>query len=250
MVSATRTVRPLHPAETGRLDGMAFTTWLPPAPQPPPEAGIVILHGAGSVQENHYDFARAAVALGLGALCFDQRGHGQSDGPLDDRLVDDIVAMATHLRATLGDPHAPLALRGSSMGGYQAIVAAQPAGARAVIAICPASAQGLRRGLDDGRLSFGADSAAMGRFLDEHPLEPAVASLAMPLLLLHADGDEVVPVQHSRELATLATAPGSRLIVVPGGHHRSIQHDEELQAVSLRFVLAALGLKPGRRSMP
>jgi hypothetical protein len=33
---------------------------------------------------------------------------------------------------------------------------------------------------------------------------------------------------------------GSRLITLPGGHHRSIQHDPELQAVSLRFLGKAL----------
>jgi hypothetical protein len=35
----------------------------------------------------------------------------------------------------------------------------------------------------------------------------------------------------------------SRLITLPGGHHRSVQHDRELQAVSLRFVERALGLR-------
>jgi alpha-beta hydrolase superfamily lysophospholipase len=49
-----------------------------------------------------------------------------------------------------------------------------------------------------------------------------------------------VPVEHSRELATRLRSPASRLIVVPGGHHRSIQHDEELQAVSVRFIEHAL----------
>ena len=33
------------------------------------------------------------------------------------------------------------------------------------------------------------------------------------------------------------------MIVLPGGHHRSIQHDQELQAVSLRFIEQALGLR-------
>jgi hypothetical protein len=33
----------------------------------------------------------------------------------------------------------------------------------------------------------------------------------------------------------------SRLITVPGGHHRSVQHDDELQAVSLKFIQRALG---------
>jgi len=37
----------------------------------------------------------------------------------------------------------------------------------------------------------------------------------------------------------VAAAPLKRLILVPGGHHRSIQHDAELQAESLRFVRRA-----------
>ena len=50
-----------------------------------------------------------------------------------------------------------------------------------------------------------------------------------------------VPVEVSRELSAHLRSPESRLIVVPGGHHRSIQHDRELQAVSLRFIERALG---------
>jgi hypothetical protein len=34
--------------------------------------------------------------------------------------------------------------------------------------------------------------------------------------------------------------PRSRLIEVPGGHHRSIQHDPEMQAVSVRFIEQAI----------
>jgi alpha-beta hydrolase superfamily lysophospholipase len=233
----------LLPAQAGTLTGLAFSLWLPPDPQPPARAGIVILHGAGSAKESHHDFARAAVALGLGAICFDQRGHGESDGPMDARIVDDVVTMAVHLRLAIGDRRAPLALRGSSMGGYLAILAAAPVQAQAVVAICPASAEGLRRGLAADHFTFHADHRALDAFLSEHELEPAVSSLTAPLLLMHAEGDEQVPVGHSRELAAIPSVAGSRLIAIPGGHHRSIQHDAELQAVSLRFVEHALGLR-------
>jgi pimeloyl-ACP methyl ester carboxylesterase len=132
------------------------------------------------------------------------------------------------------------------MGGYLAILAAPLVRARAAVAICPASADGLRRGLDqEDRFSFAADRPALRAFLDEHDLTAAARRLTMPLLLLHAEGDERVPIAHSRELAEVVTVPGSRLIAVPGGHHRSIQHDEELQAVSLRFIGHALGLAQG-----
>lgn len=181
------------------------------------------------------------MALGLGVVCFDQRGHGESDGRLGAGAVDDVVRVAAHLRTALGDPRAPIALRGSSMGGYLAILAAAPAAAGAVVAICPASGEGLVRALRDDRFGFAVDAEGFTRFLSAHDLADAVPALEMPLLLMHAEGDEQVPVEHSRELAALARHPESRLIAVPGGHHRSVQHDAELQAVSLQFISRALG---------
>jgi uncharacterized protein len=47
-----------------------------------------------------------------------------------------------------------------------------------------------------------------------------------------------VPIASSRALH--AAAPGSRLVAVPGGHHRSVQHDAELQALAVRFIARAL----------
>ena len=218
---------PAPPAEVGEADGLAYSLWLPEAD---PWAGIVIVHGARSCKESHHDFARAARSAGLSAVCFDQRGHGATGGSLDGRALDDVAAVA----GLLGD--VPLCLRGSSMGGYLAILAAAPVSARAVVAICPASADGLWRGLRSGELEFPADVPSLEVFLAEHPLDAAVEQLAIPLLLLHADGDEQVPVAHSRELARRSPDPRSELVVVPGGHHRSVQHDAELQGHALRWL--------------
>ena len=231
-----RTVNLAMPAEVSTRDGLAYSLWLPEGAT----AGVVILHGAGSAKESHHDYARAAHAVGLAAVAFDQRGHGDSDGPMDGRAIEDVAAMAGLLRSKLGSAEAPVALRGSSMGGYMAILAAPAVRADAIVAICPASAEGLRRGVQAGTLRFDVDAEAMDAFLAAHDLHTAVETLQAPLLLLHAEGDEVVPVQHSRELAARVGSGGSRLIVLPGGHHRSIQHDEELQAVSLRFIAKAL----------
>lgn len=220
-------------------DGLAYSLWLPRGPQAPP-GGVVIFHGAGSCKENHHDFARACVAAGIAAIAFDARGHGASQGAMDDRVLDDAADIAALLRSRCGRADLPIAVRGSSMGGYLAIVAAPRMGARAVVAICPASAEGLRRGLVSGRLGFEADRPALERFLARHDLERAVEGLTAPLLLLHAEGDELVPVEYSRELAQRTHSAGSRLVVVPGGHHRSVQHDPELRALSLRWIERAL----------
>jgi alpha-beta hydrolase superfamily lysophospholipase len=228
------------PTEIEARDGLAYSLWIPA--QGPIRGGVVILHGAGSCKESHHDFARALLPTGFAALAFDQRGHGASESPMDSRVLEDIGSMVKLLRDRIGLDK-PIALRGSSMGGYLALIAAQPVGARAVVAICPASASGLRRGLEADTLRFAADVQALSEVLSDHDLEGAMSALEVPVLLLHAEGDEQVPVQHSRELEPHLSHPASRLIVVPGGHHRSIQHDDELQAVSLRFLDRALGGK-------
>jgi pimeloyl-ACP methyl ester carboxylesterase len=223
--------------EGGVHDGLS---WAAELPAEPPAGGVVVLHGAGSTKDGHRDFARRCAARGLAALAFDLRGHGRSAGALDGRVLDDVAAMAGLLAELAGAPgRLPIALRGSSMGGYLALVAAAPVRARAVVAVCPASGAGLRRSLRDGRLSFAADAPALEALLAQHDERAAAAALGPRLLLMHAEGDDVVPVERSRALH--AAAPGSELVVLPGGHHRSVQHDPDLQERSVRFLLERLG---------
>ncbi len=238
-----RTVTPVLPTEIGTQDGLSYSLWVPQRAAEVP-CGVMILHGAGSCKENHHDFARAALAAGLAALAFDQRGHGASEGAMDGRVLQDVAAMAAVLRARIGGPEAAIALRGSSMGGYLSILAAPHVGARGVVAICPASAEGLRRGIASGAFEFKGDVDALDGFLSTHELDNAVESLDVPVMLLHAEGDEQVPVEHSRELAARLRSPDSRLITVPGGHHRSVQHDPELRALSLRWITRVLDAPP------
>lgn len=228
-LSRFRTVE-IEPPELGVTGGLAWARFLPAGGADAASAGVLILHGAGSCKESHFDFARAARANGWAALAFDARGHGASDGAMGAAVLDDLAAMAALLPAG-----APLVLRGSSMGGYLALVGAERVGARAVVAICPAPADGLRRGLRTGRLDgFRADAQGLDAFLAEHDGLLAAEMLDVPLLLLHAEGDETVPIAHSRALHD--AAPRSRLLALPGGHHRSIQHDGELQGEALRWA--------------
>jgi pimeloyl-ACP methyl ester carboxylesterase len=205
-------------------------------PDAEPWGGLVILHGAGSRKENHADMALAATAAGLATVRYDMRGHGETGGLLDARAIDDVAAAARLLPAGL-----PLGLRGSSMGGYLALVAARAAGAAAVVAICPAPAPLLARGLRRGELEVAADVAGLEALLAAHPLEAAVAALDVPILLQHAERDERVPVAGSRALAAGMRHPASRLDVLPGGDHHSVQHDAAAQAAALDWLRAVLG---------
>jgi uncharacterized protein len=225
------------PPELGDLDGLSYALFLPDAE---PRAGVVILHGAGSAKESHFDFARGCRADGIAALAYDARGHGRSDGRFGPAAVDDVLAMVELLREHAGR----LALRGSSMGGFQAIHAAsRDPSLCAVVAICPAPEASLLRMLgSDEPLRFECDLPATERWLRSADLFEAAGRLGpdTALLLMHARGDEQIPWTASEQLHAAAREP-KRLLILPGGHHRSLQHDLELQALSRRFILDVAG---------
>ncbi len=202
---------------------------------------MLILHGAGSAKENHADFGRLCAGSGWIALSYDQRGHGDSEDEMGPQAIEDVGRMAAMLAARDDVDPRRICARGSSMGGYLAIHGAAVSEAIAgVIAICPANEEGLRRGLASGELEMRVDAMALDAFLGEHDIAEAVTRLAgRPLILLHARGDERVPVASSELLYERAGDP-KRLIVVPGGHHRSVQHDAELQASALRWLESQL----------
>jgi uncharacterized protein len=107
-----------------------------------------------------------------------------------------------------------------------------------VVAICPAPEAGLLRFLRSGQeLEFRCDAEACAPWLESLDLGEAAAQLGpeTALLLMHARGDEQVPYTVSEQLYEAAREP-KRLLLLPGGHHRSVQHDLELQAASRKFI--------------
>jgi uncharacterized protein len=227
---------PLRP-QLGDHDGLSYGLFLP---EGEPRAGVVIIHGAGSAKESHFDFARGCRADGIAALAYDARGHGRSGGRFGPGAVDDVLAMIGLLRERVDR----VALRGSSMGGFQAIqAAAREASLCAVVGICPAPENLLLRMLrSEEPLRFECDVSATEEWLRTIDVFEAVGSLGpeTALLLLHARGDEQIPWTVSEQLHAAAHDP-KRLVILPGGHHRSLQHDMELQALSRRFILDAAG---------
>jgi dienelactone hydrolase len=244
------------PSRGGTEDGLAYSLWRPEdaaeaagsaasAAKKPASGwpGVVIVHGAGSRKENHADFARLASSAGWAALAFDSRGHGASTGEMSPGAVEDVVRMARVLAREPGVDPERIVVRGSSLGGFLALhAAADSREIAAAIAICPASEDGLRRGLKRGELEMRVgDVEALRAWLAEHDLRAAVELIGpRPLLFMHAEGDDRIPYTWSQELHERAIGP-RRLILVPGGHHRSIQHDPELGTTALRWIERELG---------
>ena len=190
---------PDAPDERGTHDGRPYWLWQPASP--PPWPAMVIVHGAGSGKESHADFGRLCAANGWVALTYDQRGHGESEDLMAPAALADVGRMGAFLASREGvdrsaSARAVLARRlpRDPRGRHRGRIAG-------AIAICPASDEGLRRGLRDGSLEMRADVDALDAWLGEHDLREAAASFApKPLILLHAQGDEQVPYTWSEEL--------------------------------------------------
>jgi dienelactone hydrolase len=185
---------------------------------------VLVVHGLGSRKENHADFAARVAGAGMAALALDLRGHGASGGELGAGLADDVLAGLDQLAAR---GHAPLGLRGSSLGGLLALHAARiDRRVRAVVAICPALPDALAARL-------GADWPAA--LSPEPPARPDGVARGY----WHATGDDRVPWGATFALAG-RTPPPARLRVALGGGHRSLQHDPGVLDETAAFLAAHL----------
>lgn len=199
----------------------------------PTHVAVICCHGMLSTKDGpkHVLLARELERAGLPCLRFDFAGRGASEGRLEDLCfsaqVDDLEA-AIDLLAARGVER--LGLFGSSMGGAVALLAA--ARDERVVAIATLAAIGhAAAAIERNPTAVAAfesqgyvDTPAgrLGRKLwddaREHDILSAVRVLHAPLLVIHGENDDVVPVSDAHDIA--ATARNASLEIVSGAGHR------------------------------
>jgi putative redox protein len=208
--------------------------------------GLVLCHGfphgprGGESSGSTYpDLAeRLTRETGWAVLTFNFRGAGASEGNFSlDGWLEDLV------RAVGG-----VWLAGSSTGGALAIcAAAEDERVRGVASLAaPASfgawaanpARLLAHSRDLGIIrssGFPPDPVAWGRvFAEVSPLTAASKLVPRPLLIVHGDQDEVVPVADARALAEAAVGTADLRIVAGAGHR--LRHDPRAVALLIGWM--------------
>jgi uncharacterized protein len=217
---------------------LAASLYLPADAHPggPLLAGLVVGHGAGSNRHRHEPFACLACEHGLAVLAFDFRGHGDSGGELDGPLEEDVISAAALLSSHPLVDRSRLGYRGSSMGGYYGLRAAPDAGFAALALLCPATDDVLlgaveqyhgrgERQEEGLRLRYDADKARA--YFASRDLYRDAGYVSGPVLLVHARGDEVVPLDRSLQIAARLEGP-AEVVILPGGTHTSAQSSPEV----------------------
>jgi dienelactone hydrolase len=177
------------------------------APTPGKHVGIVLVTGTESLNTDYPRFAHELAAQGFDVAVgcwFASSGPTTpsdlriscADAPefvgVADAAVPDVDALVAGARSLLGDP-STLALVGFSRGGGVALLRATTGAADPVVSIA-----GMVRG-----------TTAWGNLPAEVDVVPRAAGIVAPVLLLHGEDDDLVPVQQAYDMERALRAHGA-----------------------------------------
>jgi uncharacterized protein len=176
---------------------------------------LLLCHGnAGNIGDRVLH-AALLTAAGFDVFLFDYRGYGRSTGrPSEEGTYHDArTALACMLEQPAVEP-ARVFYLGESLGGSVAVDLAlerPPAGLVLLSAFT-----GVR---ELGRLHYPFLPAAL--IPDAYPTLRRIRELHAPLLVLHGDRDEIVPLSHGKALFKGAASP-KQMHVFPGLGHNDL----------------------------
>lgn len=220
-------------------DGVRLAAWqLEPEN---PTVDIVYFHGNGGNLSLWLPVFAVLHSFGYRVLAIDYRGYGLSDGsPTEKGLFLDAEAAARHARANRGKRpfdkarDRPLVYWGRSLGGPVAAAAARavPPDALVLESTFPDKASVLRTMLLFRALNvFGSYSFdTLGQLRD----------FRKPVLIIHADGDTIIPYALGRELFERLDAPKEFVTLRGADHNDLFDAGHEVYWKPIRAFLDAL----------
>lgn len=181
------------------------------------EPALVLIHGGYWRPEYDRTHLRpmAAALADAGWTCHLIEYRRQPGNPA--AMTSDVSSSMAAVAADQG-PTGVIAV-GHSAGGHLALHAAAsgPDGLRAVVALAPVADLGaaLAHDLDDG-----AARAFLGDVPHEEVCPVAGPTPPVPVVILHGDRDDLVPIDQSR--AYVGAHPGTELVELPGIAHFAV----------------------------
>jgi dipeptidyl aminopeptidase/acylaminoacyl peptidase len=207
-----------------------------------PKPTALILHGIPGIEKN-YDLAQMLREIGWNSLIFHYRGCWGSEGdytlrtiPEDVRAAVDLLSSGAHRQIDIER----LVFIGHSIGGWAAVLGAVDDDRVRGVAVYGSVT-------DSRRLPWGFVEASewitpwlqgmtpqgfehQWRGLDAEftPVEQVARLSPRPLLIIHAEDDEVVPIEQAHMLYGCA-GTGCEIIVHPEANHAFVWHRGWLQ---------------------
>jgi fermentation-respiration switch protein FrsA (DUF1100 family) len=204
------------PVQTISADGWLITGWYAPAASPD-QVTVVFYHGNSGSIAGRAGKARALLDAGFGVLLVGYRGFGGNPGsPSEAGLVQDGRA-ALHWLIGRGMPHSRVVLYGESLGtGIAVRMATELEDLAGVVLEAPFTC------LPDLAPPYLLPGLARLLMVDRFDNRGRMAALTAPLLILHGEKDDVVPVAMGRALLGLAGSGEKEALFLPSAGHNDL----------------------------
>lgn len=193
-------------------DGVRLHGWYTAAPQEPART-LLFFHGNAGNISHRLESLRIFHELGLRTLIIDYRGYGRSEGaPSEAGLYRDAEAAWRYLVEQKRIPPEEVIIFGRSLGAAVAAYLAtqQPSG---------------------GLILESAFTSVPDLAADLHPVFPVralarvhyptlkwVKQVGEPVLVIHSEGDDIIPFEHGRAVYAAAREP-KRFLKLQGDHN-------------------------------
>ncbi|GMT41693.1 MAG: alpha/beta hydrolase [bacterium] len=174
---------------------------------------ILYVHGNAGTIADRLAVIKGYIESGYNVFIFDFRGFGKSDGKPDRKsFVQDTFTAYDYLTKSRGAAASDIVLLGQSLGGAAALKLANAKECRAVI--LEGTFYSIRQVARDIYPNIPIWLLASSYFDNSRE----VKKLAVPLLLIHGENDEVTPYYHSEMLFKDARKP-KEFINIKGSDH-------------------------------
>ena len=200
-----------------------------------PLGHLLLCHGNGGNIGDRVLHVHLLTSAGFGVMLFDYRGYGRSSGrPSEEGTYRDAAAALGCLLGQPGVDPARVMYLGESLGGAVAIelaLAHPPAGLVLLSTFTSVRAM--------SRVHYPFIVPAL--VPDAYPSLRRIRDLRSPLLVLHGDSDDIVPVSQGRALFDAAPEPKRMRVLPTVGHNDLI----ELAGTTLAQEIAAWATELG-----
>lgn len=200
---------------------------------------LVHFHGNGEQLSDQARLVSEYRARGLGVFAVEYPGYGlcAAESPSEDALYAAADAALVHLRERLGVPAPRIVLHGQSLGSGVAVEMARRGHGSRMVLLSP----------------FTSMVEMVGRFAPLWPTSVLVGdrydglskapAIDMPVLIIHGDRDELIPLAMAQELA-VAFSNAEIAIVPAAGHNDLFVRDPGLLDDIAAFAGGAMAGRP------
>jgi len=199
--------------EFAAADGTKLVAWYATAKDGKPT--ILYFHGNAANAANRAPKIAMMLEDGFGVFYLNNRGYGGSGGsPTEANNVADAIAAYDYL-AGRGVPAESIAVFGESLGSGPAVRLAAERPVAAIMLEAP-----LTSTVEVGRsVYFWLPLSLL--ITDQFNVVRHIGAITVPLLIVHGEQDEVIPVEMGQRNYRAANEP-KRIEVIPDAHHNDL----------------------------